>query len=53
MSNTQTIPDIAPAVKYQSNPKGYYFDVALGSILLSSEDTGGAYCLLNQCGCFN
>jgi mannose-6-phosphate isomerase-like protein (cupin superfamily) len=47
MSNTQTIPDIAPAVKYRPNPKRYYFDVALGSILLSGEDTGGAYCLLD------
>jgi hypothetical protein len=47
MSNTQTIPDIAPAVKYRPTPKSYYFDVALGSILLSGEDTGGAYCLLD------
>jgi mannose-6-phosphate isomerase-like protein (cupin superfamily) len=47
MSNTQTIPDIAPAVKYRPNPKRYYFDVALGSILLSGKDTGGAYCLLD------
>ena len=38
---------IAPVVKHQSNPKRYYFDVALGSILLSGEDTGGAYCLLD------
>jgi quercetin dioxygenase-like cupin family protein len=37
---------MAPAIKYQSKPKRYYFDVALGSILLSGEDTGGAYCLL-------
>jgi mannose-6-phosphate isomerase-like protein (cupin superfamily) len=41
------MPDIAPAVRYQPKPKRYYFDVALGSILLSGEDTGGAYCLLN------
>lgn len=47
MSSIQTIPDIAPAVKYESKPKRYYFDVALGSILLSGEDTGGAYCLLD------
>ena len=38
---------IAPAVKHQPDPKRYYFDVALGSILLSGEDTGGAYCLLD------
>jgi quercetin dioxygenase-like cupin family protein len=47
MSNVQTISDIAPAVEYQPKPKRYYFDVALGSILLSGEDTGGAYCLLD------
>ena len=47
MSNIQTISDIVPAVKYQPKPKRYYFDVALGSILLSGEDTGGAYCLLD------
>ena len=34
-------------MKYQPKPKRYYFDVALGSILLSGEDTGGAYCLLD------
>jgi len=37
----------ASAVKYQAKPRRYYFDVALGSILLSGEDTGGAYCLLD------
>ena len=47
MSNIQAVSDIAPAVKYQPKPKRYYFDVALGSILLSGEDTGGAYCLLD------
>ena len=47
MSNIQAISDIAPAVKYQPKPKRYYFDVALGSILLSGEDTGRAYCLLD------
>jgi Mannose-6-phosphate isomerase len=47
MSNIQAISDIAPAVKYQPKPKRYYFDVALGSILLSGKDTGGAYCLLD------
>ena len=48
MNNVQAIPDLAPAVKYQPRPKRYYFDVALGSILLSGEDTGGAYCLLDM-----
>jgi quercetin dioxygenase-like cupin family protein len=47
MSSIQAISDIAPAIKYQHEPKRYYFDVALGSILLSGEDTGGAYCLLD------
>jgi quercetin dioxygenase-like cupin family protein len=47
VSNIQTIDNMAPAIKYQTNPKRYYFDVALGSILLSGEDTGGAYCLLD------
>jgi quercetin dioxygenase-like cupin family protein len=47
MANVQAISDISPAVKYQRKPKRYYFDVALGSILLSGEDTGGAYCLLD------
>jgi quercetin dioxygenase-like cupin family protein len=48
MSNIQTISAIALAVRYQQKPKRYYFDVALGSILLSGEDTGGAYCLLDM-----
>ena len=47
MAHIQAISDIAPAIKYQPKPKRYYFDVALGSILLSGEDTGGAYCLLD------
>lgn len=38
---------VAPAIKYHPKSKRYYFDVALGSILLSGEDTGGAYCLLD------
>ena len=48
MDNVQTISDPALTVKYQPKPKLYYFDVALGSILLSGEDTGGAYCLLDM-----
>lgn len=48
MSNIQAAFGIAPAVRYQQEPKRYYFDVALGSILLSGEDTGGAYCLLDM-----
>ena len=48
MNNVQAISDLAPGVKYQPKPRRYYFDVALGSILLSGEDTGGAYCLLDM-----
>jgi quercetin dioxygenase-like cupin family protein len=47
MDNVQGIAELVPAIKYQPKPKRYYFDVALGSILLSGEDTGGAYCLLD------
>jgi quercetin dioxygenase-like cupin family protein len=47
MDNVQAISDLSLAVTYQPKPKRYYFDVALGSILLSGEDTGGAYCLLD------
>jgi mannose-6-phosphate isomerase-like protein (cupin superfamily) len=46
MFNAQAITNIAPGIKYHPSPKRYYFDVTLGSILLSGEDTGGAYCLL-------
>jgi quercetin dioxygenase-like cupin family protein len=48
MKNIRAIAEMAPAIKYQPKPKRYYFDVALGSILLSGEDTGGAYCLLDM-----
>jgi quercetin dioxygenase-like cupin family protein len=48
MDNVQAVSDLAPSVKYQPKPRRYYFDVALGSILLSGEDTGGAYCLLDM-----
>jgi quercetin dioxygenase-like cupin family protein len=48
MDNVQAVSDLASAVKYQPKPRRYYFDVALGSILLSGEDTGGAYCLLDM-----
>src|SRR5262249_4842424 len=48
MDNVQGIAEMAPAIKYQPKPRRYYFDVALGSILLSGEDTGGAYCLLDM-----
>jgi quercetin dioxygenase-like cupin family protein len=37
----------APSIKYQPRSKRYYFDVSIGSICLSGEDTGGKYCLLD------
>jgi quercetin dioxygenase-like cupin family protein len=46
MFNPQSIINIATATKYRPDPRRYYSDVTLGSILFSGEDTGGAYCLL-------
>jgi mannose-6-phosphate isomerase-like protein (cupin superfamily) len=46
MTNAQAIANIAPAIKYYPDPKRYYFDVTLGSVLLSGEDTGAAYSLV-------
>ena len=48
IDGVRNVSNIAPTVRYQQKPKRYYFDVALGSILLSGEDTGGAYCLLDM-----
>ena len=48
IDSVRNISGFAPAVRYEQKPKRYYFDVALGSILLSGEDTGGAYCLLDM-----
>ena len=36
----------AKSVKYKPRSERYYFDVGIGSVCLSGEDTGGAYCLL-------
>jgi hypothetical protein len=33
-------------VKYQPRANRYYFDVGIGSVCLSGEDTAGKYCLL-------
>jgi quercetin dioxygenase-like cupin family protein len=44
--NPGDIPCSAPSVKYQPRSKRSYFDVGIGSICLSGEDTGGKYCLL-------
>ena len=36
----------APSIQYKPRPQRSYFDVGIGSVCLSGEDTGGAYCLL-------
>jgi quercetin dioxygenase-like cupin family protein len=44
-----SLPDLVHrgfAVERQPRSKRYYFDVGIGSVCLSGEDTGGAYCLL-------
>jgi len=46
MHGAQTAIQAAPSIKHQPRFKRYYFDVAIGSVCLSGEDTGGAYCLL-------
>jgi len=46
MHNVQTAIQTAPSIKHQPRFKRYYFDVGIGSVCLSGEDTGGAYCLL-------
>jgi hypothetical protein len=35
-----------PSIKHKPRPTRSYFDVGIGSVCLSGEDTGGAYCLL-------
>jgi quercetin dioxygenase-like cupin family protein len=46
MRNIPVLDYRALSVKYQPRSSRYYFDVGIGSICLSSGDTGGAYCLL-------
>lgn len=36
----------APSIKHQRRNKRYYFDVGIGSVVLTGADTGGAYCLI-------
>jgi quercetin dioxygenase-like cupin family protein len=36
----------APSIRYRPKSKRDYFDVGIGSVCLSGEDTGGKYCLL-------
>lgn len=44
--NFQASTHRAPSIKHKPRPKRSYFDVGIGSVCLSGEDTGGAYCLL-------
>ena len=46
MHNVQTAIQAAPSIKHQPRFRRYYFDVGIGSVCLSGEDTRGAYCLL-------
>jgi quercetin dioxygenase-like cupin family protein len=36
----------APSIKHQPRNKRCYFDVGIGSVVLTGADTGGAYCLV-------
>ena len=47
MSNAQALIRRAPSIKHRPRAKRFYFDVGVGSLCLSGEDTGGAYCLLD------
>jgi quercetin dioxygenase-like cupin family protein len=44
--SVQTPNHRAPLIKYKPRPKRSYFDVGIGAVCLSGQDTGGAYCLL-------
>ena len=46
--NPQAAEHTALSIKHKPRPKRSYFDVGIGigSVCLSGEDTGGAYCLL-------
>jgi quercetin dioxygenase-like cupin family protein len=44
--NSQAVEHMALSIKHKPRPKRSYFDVGIGSVCLSGEDTGGAYCLL-------
>ena len=43
---TQAPTDRALSIKHKPRPRRSYFDVGIGSVCLSGEDTDGAYCLL-------
>lgn len=36
----------APSIRHQPRHKRYYFDVGIGSVVLTGADTGGAYCVI-------
>jgi quercetin dioxygenase-like cupin family protein len=36
----------APSIKDRPRDKRYFFDVGIGSVVLTGADTGGAYCLI-------
>src|SRR5262245_28598838 len=46
MHSVQTAIQATPSIKHQPAVKRYYFDVGIGSVCLSGEDTGGGFCLL-------
>jgi len=43
---TQAATHKALSIKHKPRPRRSYFDVGIGSVCLSSADTGGTYCLL-------
>jgi quercetin dioxygenase-like cupin family protein len=49
MPNDQSFIDRASAIKHQPRVDRWYFDVAIGSVCLTGEDIGGAYCLIAAC----
>jgi quercetin dioxygenase-like cupin family protein len=49
MPNDQFFIHRASAIKHQPRADCWYFDVAIGSVCLTGEDTGGAYCLIEAC----
>ena len=46
VSNAQASSRKAPSIKHQPRSKRYYFDVGIGSVVLTGADTGGGYCLI-------
>jgi mannose-6-phosphate isomerase-like protein (cupin superfamily) len=44
--NAQASTRRAPSIKHQPRSKRFYFDVGIGSVVLTGADTGGAYCLI-------